>query len=87
MPGRAIYNKHVKTVEESGKKIKKCFRCLKACNPATAPYCITEALVKAVEGDVEDGLVFIGSEGCKVDKIVPVQDLMDELVSDAEANL
>jgi len=87
MPGRALYNKHVKTVEESGKKIKKCFRCLKACNPATAPYCITEALVKAVEGDVEDGLVFIGSEGCKVDKIVPVQELMDELVTEAEANL
>ena len=87
MPGRALYNKHVKTVEESGKKIKKCFRCLKACNPATAPYCITEALVKAVEGDVEDGLVFIGAEGCKVDKIVPVQELMDELVTEAEANL
>ena len=87
MPGRALYNKHVKTVEESGRKIKKCFRCLKACNPATAPYCITEALVKAVEGDVEDGLVFIGSEGCKVDKIIPVQELMDELVTEAEANL
>jgi len=87
MPGRALYNKHVKTVEESGKKIKKCFRCLKACNPATAPYCITEALVKAVEGDVEDGLVFIGAEGCKVDRIVPVKELMNELVTEAEANL
>ena len=87
MPGRAIYNDHVKTVEASGKKISKCFRCLKACNPATAPYCITEALVKAVEGDVENGLVFIGSTGCRVDKIVPVKELMDELVTEAEANL
>ncbi|MBK5251852.1 MAG: nitronate monooxygenase [Peptostreptococcaceae bacterium] len=87
MPGRAIYNNHVKTVEATGKKIKKCFGCLKACNPATAPYCITEALVKAVEGDVNDGLVFIGSTGCLVDKIVPVEELMDELTTEAEANL
>jgi len=87
MPGRAIYNNHVKKVEQSGKRIKKCFRCLKACNPATAPYCITEALVKAVEGDVDDGLVFIGSQGCKVDRIVPLKELMDELTTEAEANL
>jgi NAD(P)H-dependent flavin oxidoreductase YrpB (nitropropane dioxygenase family) len=87
MPGRAIYNKHVKTVESTGKKITKCFGCLKACNPATAPYCITEALVKAVDGDVDDGLVFIGSTGCRVNKIVPVQELMDELTTEAEANL
>ena len=87
MPGRAIYNDHVKTVENSGKKINKCFRCLKACNPATAPYCITEALVKAVEGDVKNGLVFIGSMGNLIDKIVPVQELMDELTTEAEAYL
>ncbi len=87
MPGRAIYNNHVKKVEQSGKRIKKCFGCLKACNPATAPYCITEALVKAVEGDVDDGLVFIGSQGCKVDRIVPLKELMDELTTEAEANL
>jgi NAD(P)H-dependent flavin oxidoreductase YrpB (nitropropane dioxygenase family) len=87
MPGRAIDNNHVKTVEATGKKITKCFGCLKQCNPATAPYCITEALVKAVDGDVDDGLVFIGSTGYLVDKIVPVQELMDELTSEAETNL
>ena len=87
MPGRAIENAHVRKVETEGKPINKCFRCLRACDPKTAPYCITEALVKAVKGDVEDGLVFIGSTGSRVQKIVPVRTLMDELVSEAEAAL
>lgn len=87
MPGRAIDNDHVKTVEKTGKKINKCFRCLKACNPRTAPYCITEALVKAVNGDVDNGLVFIGSTGARVHEIVSVSELMDELVREAEAEI
>jgi NAD(P)H-dependent flavin oxidoreductase YrpB (nitropropane dioxygenase family) len=83
LPGRAIRNKFVESVEAADEKIKYCYRCLKGCNPATAPYCITEALVASVQGDTENGLVFVGSNGSKVSKIVKVKDLVEQLMNDA----
>ncbi|MCH4889013.1 nitronate monooxygenase [Acidaminobacter sp. JC074] len=85
LPGRALRNKFVETVEASNQKIKHCYRCLRGCNPATTPYCITEALVASVEGDVDNGLVFIGSNGHKLEKITKVKDLMQDLIDEANA--
>ncbi|MGL5616170.1 MAG: NAD(P)H-dependent flavin oxidoreductase [Sarcina sp.] len=79
MPGRAMRNDFVKAREEGNEKITKCYNCLLPCNPATTPYCISAALIRAVKGDVDSGLVFCGSNAYKVDKIVPVQELMNEL--------
>jgi len=84
LPGRALRNEFVKKVEVANQKVKRCYRCLRGCNPANTPYCITDALVASVEGDTDNGLVFVGSNACKVDKIVKVKELMTELVSDAE---
>ena len=39
-----------------------CHGCIKTCSPADTPYCITEALVNAVKGDVDNGLIFCGSK-------------------------
>lgn len=82
MPGRAILNPFVKLSEKGPIKVKKCFKCLSHCNPATTPYCITEALINAVEGDIDNGLIFCGSNAYKIDKIVPVKTLMDELIGE-----
>ncbi len=79
MPGRALRNDFVKRTEEGNVKVNKCYRCILPCNPATTPYCISDALIRAVEGDVETGLVFCGANAGRVDKIVPVQELMNEL--------
>lgn len=87
LPGRAVRNKFVESVETSNQKIKHCYRCLKGCNPATTPYCITEALVASVEGDTDNGLVFIGSNGHRLDKITKVKDLMQNLINDANTYL
>lgn len=87
LPGRAVRNKFVESVETSNQKIKHCYRCLKGCNPATTPYCITEALVASVEGDTDNGLVFIGSNGHRLDKITKVKDLMQNLIEDANTYL
>lgn len=87
MPGRAIRNKFVEQVEAANLKIKHCYRCLRGCNPATAPYCITDALVASVEGDIDNGLVFIGSNGHRVDKIMKVKDLMNSLIDEANRYL
>ena len=34
------------------------YQCLKTCNPLESLYCIADALIEAVSGNVEDGLVF-----------------------------
>ena len=53
MPGRALRNSFIERVRDGREKITGCFNCLKACNPATADYCITQALIDAVNGDRE----------------------------------
>lgn len=80
MPGRAIKNKMLEKIE-SGQRIKPeaCYQCVKHCNPATTPYCITDALIRAVEGDVENGLVFIGANGYKANKIESVEEVIEDL--------
>ena len=60
--------------------IKKCFRCIASCNMKSIPYCITQALINAVNGDCENGLVFTGTNGYRIDKLVHVSDLIDELM-------
>jgi nitronate monooxygenase len=87
MPGRAINNKFMKSVAEKGCKVDKCYLCIKECDPRQTPYCITEALIQAVKGNLEKGLIFVGSNAYKVDKIVSVKELMAELVREAEINL
>lgn len=85
MPGRALNNSFLRKVAARGDEIKSCFRCLKGCNPKSAPYCISNALIRAVNGDVENGLVFVGSNAYRVDKIVSVHALIEELLRGAEA--
>ena len=85
MPGRAVHNQFLKDVEEGKVKVNRCFGCVKKGNPKTTPNCITRALVNAVKGDVDHGLIFTGTNGYRNDKIVKVHDLINELVTEAEA--
>lgn len=82
MPGRAIYNDFIKNTEVEKAKIQKCYNCIKTCNVANTPYCITRALINAVKGNMKDALVFCGSNVDKVKEIVSVHTLMSELVSE-----
>lgn len=84
MPGRAIRNKFIEQASEGNIKVTKCFRCIRKCNPATTVYCISRALINAAEGDLDNALLFTGSNGYRNDKIVTVKELMNELVSEAE---
>ncbi|GIM29174.1 2-nitropropane dioxygenase [Clostridium polyendosporum] len=79
MPGRAINNKFVQKVNLEGMKVTKCYRCLTPCNPQTTPYCITQALINAVSGNVDEGLIFCGENAYRLNKIVTVKELMEEL--------
>ncbi len=82
LPGRVITNTLTKQIEANSLKIKGCYKCLKGCNPVVAPFCITEALIKAVKGDIVNGLIFIGSNGYKINKIISVKELFNELINE-----
>jgi NAD(P)H-dependent flavin oxidoreductase YrpB (nitropropane dioxygenase family) len=82
MPGRAIRNPFVKRTLVEREKITHCYNCLTPCNPATTPYCISKALINAVNGNVDEGLIFCGENASRLTKMTTVQELMDELVSE-----
>lgn len=82
MPGRALNNNFIKEVEKSSPQISKCYSCIKTCDVRTTPYCITNALINSVKGDISKGLVFCGSNAYRAKEIVPVHDLMLELTED-----
>ncbi|HIY20090.1 MAG TPA: nitronate monooxygenase family protein [Candidatus Blautia avistercoris] len=78
MPGRAIRNAFIKKVQESKIPVKKCHHCISTCNPAKIPYCITDALIHAVEGDLDNGLIFCGENAWKCNKIETVPEILEE---------
>lgn len=79
MPGRALNNAFVQRVSQENEKITKCYNCISKCNPGQVPYCITKALVNAVKGDLDNGLIFCGANVDRIHSIVSVQELMEEL--------
>ena len=79
MPGRAVRNHFLREAEKGRIPIAYCYNCLEKCDKATIPYCITQALVNAAEGDIDNALVFCGSNAWRADKISTVHDVMTEL--------
>ena len=80
MPGRAIMTKLTKRLKQDERiPVKRCYNCLIPCDVKTTPYCISGALTNAAKGNLDEGLVFSGSNGYRNDKIISVKELMDEL--------
>ena len=82
MPGRALRNAFADRVM-GGEKIppRRCRGCIRGCKPAEIPYCITEALINAVKGDTENGLLFCGADAWKAERLETVQEVVDSLLS------
>lgn len=78
MPGRALRNEFIKGLESARKPITKCYNCLEKCDPRSVPYCITKALIDAVRGDIENGLIFCGENVNRIHEMTTVHDLMQE---------
>ncbi len=78
MPGRAIHNAFLDKVSAGERFMRGCRQCITTCRPDTAPYCITEALINAVEGRLDEGLIFCGSNAYRADRIETVADIMEE---------
>jgi NAD(P)H-dependent flavin oxidoreductase YrpB (nitropropane dioxygenase family) len=79
MPGRAITNKFIETVSVNRPKITKCYDCLIPCNPKNTPYCISQALINAVKGDVDNSLLFCGENAYRADRLYSVDEVIKEL--------
>ena len=81
MPGRAIMNSFMERVM-AGERIspKKCLLCMKGCKPSEIPYCITESLLHAAKGEVDEALLFCGAEAWRAEKIETVEEVMDDLL-------
>lgn len=83
MPGRAIMTKFIDRIIHGERMPVKCsYQCLKTCIPKSVPYCIAEALFNAVSGDLDNAVVFAGSNVSKVKKIISVKALMDDIVQE-----
>ena len=84
MPARAIRNRFTDRLTSGEKVPFNCrYKCLRTCDPATAPYCIAKALGNASKGDIDNAVVFAGSNVSRVKKIISVKELMDEIAGEA----
>lgn len=84
LPGRAILTDFMRKAKTQRIIPTHCIQCMKPCTPATTPYCISEALIHAVKGDVENGLVFAGANAGRINRICSVHELIEELVGKEE---
>ena len=81
MPGRAIRNAFIRRVE-AGEQIphSPCHGCLHKCDPSAIPYCITDALIHAAKGEIDEALLFCGADAWKADRIETVKEVIDSLL-------
>ncbi len=84
LPGRAINTPFVQAMARGEDlRTKKCdFTCLKKCDHH---YCINERLNKAIEGNIEEGLVFSGENSYKMKNILSVSEIFEQFVTQAES--
>ncbi|WP_299492584.1 nitronate monooxygenase [Acaryochloris sp. IP29b_bin.137] len=85
MPGRALRNSFAERAIANSPDLEK--RCLTSClhvcrcRDTQETYCIARALDRASQGDVENGLIFAGSNAGRAQQIIPVAELMQELTT------
>ncbi len=78
MLGRAINNAFLKKAKEGRIPHGKCHLCVSTCKPAETPYCITDALINAAVGNVDEALLFCGTNAYRAEKLESVSDIMRE---------
>ena len=89
MPARAINTPLMQRLKNGGKLPPKlCNGCLTACKKGDlTPYCISRAVIAAVNGDIENGLFFCGENAWRITEIVSVEQLMCSITKEAEEQL
>lgn len=78
LPGRAIENEFIRKSERGELTMGVCHQCLAKCDRSKIPYCISEALIHAVKGEVDEGLLFCGDNAWRAEHLEHVEDIMKE---------
>ncbi len=76
MPGRAIRNAFLERAQKGAIPHGKCHLCVSTCKPSETPYCITDALVNAATGNIDDALLFCGTNAYRATKLETVHEIM-----------
>ncbi|MBM7623825.1 NAD(P)H-dependent flavin oxidoreductase [Sporohalobacter salinus] len=86
LPGRALRNKFYERLGSGEVKTgAECdYICLKDCSRV---YCIIKSLIRAKEGDMANGLVFAGEETHRINDILSVKEVINNLVDKAKSLL
>lgn len=80
MPGRAIKNAFMeRCMNGNPPPLGQCHLCIEKCDRAKIPYCITDALVNAVKGDVDQALLFCGANASRCRRMEHVRDVVQSL--------
>jgi nitronate monooxygenase len=88
LPGRAIRNDFIDGICRGLKKPFQCpYHCITSCNCTDSPYCIAMALANARKGKLKGGFAFAGKNAYRVNRIVPVRELLDSLEKEFQTAL
>lgn len=87
MPARGVITElHKKIAEGSAPKIQCISNCIAPCEHGKGAikvgYCIADRLGDAMNGNKDLGLFFTGSNGWKLNDLIPVRDLIGEITKD-----
>lgn len=87
MPGRALSNEFIEKSRAGLKNPVKCiFHCVSTCEMEKTPYCIAQALISAMRGNLNGGFAFCGENVWRVNEIVAVRDLIKTLEEEYDAS-
>lgn len=76
---RGMENNLVKKMKNEKIPPTHCMACIKTCKKMETNYCISDALINAVRGNLERGLFFCGSDIDRIDKVLSVDEYIDFL--------
>jgi nitronate monooxygenase len=88
LPGRAIRNDFIESIQNGDKKPFKCpYHCISSCNCTDSPYCIAMALANARKGKLKGGFAFAGKNAYRVNQILSVSELIESLEKEFDSAL
>lgn len=77
LPGRGIRSPFTQALEDKvDVTTSECFGCLKQCE---GNFCIMSRLIMAQEGDVQEGLIFSGANVHKINEILSVHEIFEDI--------
>ncbi|MCF7924990.1 MAG: nitronate monooxygenase [Candidatus Izimaplasma sp.] len=86
LPGRAVRNYLTEKLKTNNITVTHCVDCLKSCAKKDIPYCITEQLGNAANGD-QNGLIFTGAKAYLMNTIETVDDIVSSIIRSCQLEL